>query len=183
MHLWQDIVYAELVGPVTKKRVPYGKEGATVYTHLERNSQPMIRFWTGDISMWVNDPCPCGRTYPRLPKGIYGRADDMFIVRGENVYPSAIEDVIRGIKGFGDEFRIIITREKTMDELIVQAEYAKDVDSGVVPQLKGKLEAELKARGLRTIVQMVAPDTLERTEFKAKRVIDKRDLYEEFTKQ
>lgn len=183
MHLWQDIVYAELVEPVTKKRVPYGKEGATVYTHLERNSQPMIRFWTGDISMWVNDPCPCGRTYPRLPKGIYGRADDMFIVRGENVYPSAIEDVIRGIKGFGDEFRIIITREKTMDELIVQAEYAKDVDSGVVPQLKEKLEAELKARGLRTIVQMVAPDTLERTEFKAKRVIDKRDLYEEFTKQ
>lgn len=183
MHLWQDIVYAELVDPVTKRRVPYGKEGATVYTHLERTSQPMLRFWAGDISMWVNDPCPCGRTYPRLPKGIYGRADDMFIVRGENIYPSAIEDVIRGIEGFGDEFRIIITREKTMDELIVQAEYARDVSPGVVPQLKEKLEAELKTRGLRTIVQMVAPDTLERTEFKAKRVIDKRDLYEEFAKQ
>ena len=70
--------------------------------------------------MWVNDPCPCGRTYPRLPKGIYGRADDMSVVRGENVCPSAIEDVIRGIKGFGDEYRIIITREKTMHELIVQ---------------------------------------------------------------
>jgi len=183
MHLWQDIVYAELVDPVTKKRVSYGKEGATVYTHLERNSQPMIRFWSGDISMWVNDPCLCGRTYPRLPKGIYGRADDMFIARGENIYPSAVEDVIRGIKGFGDEYRIIITRERAMDELIVQAEYAKDVDTGAVPQLKEKLEAELKVRGLRTIVQMLAPDTLERTEFKAKRVIDKRDLYEEFTKQ
>ena len=183
MHLWQDIVYAELVDPVTKKRVPYGKEGVTIYTHLERTSQPMIRFWAGDISMWVNDPCPCGRTYPRLPKGICGRADDMFIVRGENIYPSTIEDVIRGIKGFGDEYQIIITRERTMDELIVQAEYAKDVNPAVIPQLKEKLEAELKTRGLRTIVQMVPPNTLERTEFKAKRVIDKRDLYEEFAKQ
>lgn len=182
MHLWQDIVYAELVDPVTKKRVPYGKEGVTVYTHLERNSQPMIRFWAGDISMWVNDPCPCGRTYPRLPKGIYGRADDMFVVRGENVYPSAIEDVIRGSKGFGDEYRIIITREKTMDELIVQAEYAKGVDTGIIPQLKGKLEAALKARGLRAVVQIVEPDHLERTEFKGKRVIDKRSLYDEMTK-
>lgn len=183
MHLWQDIVYAELVDPVTKKRVPYGKEGVTVYTHLERDSQPMIRFWASDITRWVNDPCPCGRTYPRLPRGIYARADDMFIVRGENVYPSAIEDVIRGIKGFGDEYRIIITREKAMDELSVQVEYARDVDVVVVPRLKEKLEAELRASGLRTVVQMVAPDTLERTEFKAKRVIDKRSLYEEIIRQ
>lgn len=183
MHLWQDIVYAELVGPATKKRLPYGNEGAIVYTHLERTSQPMIRFWAGDITTWTNDPCPCGRTYPRLPKGIYGRTDDMFVVRGENVYPSAIEDVIRGIQGFGDEYRIIITREKTMDELIVQAEYTEDIAPEIVPQLKEKLEAELRTRGLRTIVQMVSPGILERTEFKAKRVIDKRGLYEEFAKK
>ncbi len=182
MHLWQDIVYAELVHQETKKRVPYGAEGVTVYTHLERTSQPMIRFWAGDISRWVNDPCPCGRTYPRLPKGVYGRADDMFVVRGENVYPSAIEDAIRGIKGFGDEFRIIITREKTMDELIVQAEPTPDMDPGLVPELAGRLEAALKTRGLRTNVQMLNPGTLERTEFKARRVIDRRDLYEEITK-
>ena len=183
MHVWQDIVYAELVDPVTKKRVPYGKEGVTVYTHLERTSQPMIRFWAGDLSMWVKDPCPCGRTYPRLPRGIYGRADDMFIVRGENVYPSAIEDAIRGIKGFGDEYRIIITREKMMDEMIVQAEYAKEVPVEMISQLRKKLEAELKARGLRSVVQMVEPGQLERTEFKARRVIDKRDLYDELIKK
>ena len=183
MHFWQDIVYSELVDPVTKKRVPYGKEGVTVYTHLERTSQPMIRFWAGDLSMWVNDPCPCGRTYPRLPKGIYGRADDMFIIRGENVYPSAIEDVIRGIDGFGDEYRIIITREKTMDEMIVQAEYVKEIDPERIPQLQKKLESELKARGLRSVVQVVEPDRLERTEFKARRIIDKRDLYDEMIKQ
>jgi phenylacetate-CoA ligase len=183
MHFWQDVVYAELVDPVTKKRVPYGKEGVTVYTHLERTSQPMIRFWAGDLSMWVNEPCACGRTYPRLPKGIYGRADDMFIVRGENVYPSAIEDVIRGIEGFGDEYRIIITRQKTMDEMIVQAEYVKGTDPERIPQLQKNLESELKARGLRSVVQMVEPDRLERTEFKAKRIIDKRDLYDEMIRQ
>jgi phenylacetate-CoA ligase len=105
----------------------------------------------------------------------------MFVVRGENVYPSAIEDVIRGIKGFGDEYRIIITREKTMDELIVQAEYAKGVDPSTVPELKRRLEAELKAKGLRSVVQMTEPDRLERTEFKGKRVIDKRSLYDEIT--
>lgn len=183
MHFWQDIVYSELVDPVTKKRVPYGKEGVTVYTHLERTSQPMIRFWAGDLSMWVNDRCPCGRTYPRLPRGIYGRADDMFIVRGENVYPSAIEDVIRGIEGFGDEYRIIVTREKSMDEMIVQAEYVKGTDPERIPQLQKKLESELKARGLRSVVQMLEPDRLERTEFKAKRIIDKRGLYDEMTNQ
>ena len=183
MHIWQDIVYSELVDPGSKKRVSYGQEGVTVYTHLERTSQPMIRFWAGDISMWVNNPCPCGRTYPRLPKGIYGRADDMFVVRGENVYPSAIENVIRGIKGFGDEYRILITREQTMDEMIVQAEYVKGIDPQIIPRLKDKLEAELRACGLRAMVQMVEPDHLERTEFKAKRVIDKRDLYDEITRQ
>lgn len=106
----------------------------------------------------------------------------MFIVRGENVYPSAIEDVIRGIKGFGDEFRIIINREKTMDELIVQAESSPEVGPDLFPELKAKLETQLKARGLRTNVQMMEPGTLERTEFKAKRVIDKRSLYDEMRK-
>jgi AMP-binding enzyme C-terminal domain len=90
---------------------------------------------------------------------------------------------LRSTEGFGDEYRIIITREKTMDELIVQAEYAKGVDSRVITELRRKLEAELKARGLRALVQMMEPDQLEGTEFKAKRVIDKRSLYDEITKQ
>ncbi|MCK9365405.1 MAG: AMP-binding protein [Syntrophales bacterium] len=181
MHFWQDIVYTELVDRQTHRRVPYGQEGAIVYTHLERNSQPMIRFWAGDVSIWENDPCPCGRTYPRLPRGIYGRADDMFVIRGENVYPSAIENVIRGIAGFGDEFRIVITREETMDEMIVQAERGQQTDPSIAPELKELLSRELKKRGLRAIVQLMEPGSLERTEFKAKRVIDKRNLYDEIT--
>jgi phenylacetate-CoA ligase len=178
MHFWQDIVYAEIVDLSTNKRVPFGEEGVTVYTHLDRTSQPMIRFLAGDVTRWVNDKCPCGRTYPRLPNGIYGRADDMFVVRGENVYPSAIEDVIRAIPGFGDEYRIIITRERTMDELIVQAEPARVVESAEALRLKNELEVRLQARGLRTVVQLLEPGVLDRTEFKAKRIIDRRDLYE-----
>ncbi|MCG6878996.1 MAG: AMP-binding protein [Deltaproteobacteria bacterium] len=182
MHLWQDIVYGELVSAETGRRVPYETEGVTVYTHLERTSQPMIRFWAGDISMWTLESCPCGRTYPRLPRGVYGRADDMFVVRGENVYPSAIENAIRSIDGFGDEFRIVITREKTMDELIVQAEPIPGTDNASTLKLEKKLETALKTKGLRTLVQMQRPGTLERTEFKARRIIDQRDLYDEMTK-
>jgi phenylacetate-CoA ligase len=183
MHFWQDIVYSELIDPKTKRRVPTGKEGIAVYTHLERTSQPMIRFMAGDISMWVTDTCACGRTYPRLPKGIYGRADDMFVVRGENVYPSAMEDVIRGIKGLGDEYRIIITRERTMDELVVQAEHSAGMDVSQIADLKTELEGKLRARGLRTTIQMMAPGSLERTEFKAKRIVDQRRLYDAITEK
>lgn len=107
----------------------------------------------------------------------------MFVVRGENVYPSAIEDAIRSIRGFGDEFRIIITREKTMDEMIVQAEFEPDVDPARASGLKQKLEAMLKSRGLRSVIQIVEPGVLERTEFKAKRVIDQRRLYDEMTQK
>jgi phenylacetate-CoA ligase len=103
----------------------------------------------------------------------------MFVVRGENVYPSAIEDIIRDIDGFCDEYRIVITREKTMDELIVQTECLPGVDECVIPDLKDELENRLKAAGLRTNVVLVAPGSLERTEFKARRVIDQRDLYDE----
>ena len=144
MHLWMDIVYTELVDPETKKVVDYGKEGVPVYTHLERTSHPMIRLFSGDLATWTNEPCPCGRTYPRLPKGMYGRADDMFLVRGENVYPSGVEGALREVPGFGQEFRIIISREKAMDELLVQAEYDREVAARAQanPQVLGQLKQD-----------------------------------------
>jgi phenylacetate-CoA ligase len=186
MHLWQDIVFTELVHPESHEVVPYGSEGVPVYTHLERTSQPMIRYYSGDLATWTDEPCECGRTYPRLPLGIYGRVDDMFIVRGENVYPSAIEEILRATPGVGQEFRIIISREEAMDELVVQAEYSPEFaaraarDGGLLRQLQGELERRFKTTlGVRTAVQLVAPDTLPRTEFKARRVIDNRDLFKE----
>src|SRR4029434_1132587 len=82
----------------------------------------MIRRVSGDRARWTDAPCPCGRTYPRLPDGLYGRFDDMIVVRGENIYPSAIEDTLRAVEGFGGEFRVIVSRRETMDELLVRAE-------------------------------------------------------------
>ena len=144
----------------------------------------MIRFWSGDITTWVNDPCPCGRTYPRLPRGIYGRSDDMVTIRGENVYPSAIEDIIRAQGECGDEYRIIISRERAMDELMVQVEAAPEVKGPDLSELKKKLEGEFKkVLGIRAVVRVTAPNSLERTQFKARRVIDKRELYEEMSRK
>jgi len=137
----------------------------------------LIRFWSGDLSRWVNDPCPCGRTYPRLPLGIYGRVDDMVTVRGENVYPSAVENVVRGHAELTGEFRMVVTRERVMDELTILAEYAtgqEDARDDIKARLEGTLAATL---GIRAAVDLKSPGELERTQFKAKRVIDERDLH------
>jgi phenylacetate-CoA ligase len=175
MHLWQDIVYTELLDPATKAVVPYGSEGTPVYTHLERTSQPLIRFLSGDLSSWVNDPCPCGRTYPRLPRGIYGRIDDMVTIRGENVYPSAVENVVRSTPGLTGEFRMVVTRERVMDELTVLAEHAPEASA--LDSVKIGLEQSLQTTlGIRANVELKSPGELERTQFKAKRVIDQRQL-------
>jgi phenylacetate-CoA ligase len=181
MHLWQDLVYTEICDPETYRPVPFGQEGTPVYTHLERTSQPMIRLASGDRTRWTDEPCPCGRTYPRLPRGIYGRFDDMLIVRGENVYPSAIEDTLRAIDGFGGEFRVIVSRRETMDELLVRAEYAPShADAAAQETLRRTMRERLRARlGVHPVVDLVPHGTLPRSEFKARRVVDDRDLYRE----
>jgi phenylacetate-CoA ligase len=181
MHLWQDLVYAQVCDPATHRSLPYGSEGTPVYTHLERTSQPMIRLVSGDRARWTDEPCPCGRTYPRLPAGIYGRFDDMLVVRGENVYPSAIEDALRAVPGFGGEFRIIVSRRETMDELLVRAEYTTEYEPGDRRDaLRATMRERLRARiGIHPVVDLVPEGTLPRTEFKARRVVDDRDLYRE----
>ncbi|MFQ5710173.1 MAG: phenylacetate--CoA ligase family protein [Candidatus Geothermarchaeales archaeon] len=186
MHLWQDIVYTEVVDPDTGEVVDYGEEGVPVYTHLERDSQPMIRFFSGDLTKWTDEPCECGRTYPRLPNGVYGRVDDMFIVRGENIYPSAVQEALERTEGYGGEFRVVITREREMDVMTVQAEYSEEVgekarvDPTILERVRDAMEENIKTLcGVRGVVDLVPYHTFERTEFKARRVADKRDLYEE----
>ena len=186
MHLWQDIVYCEVCDPRRFEPVPFGQEGTPVYTHLERTSQPMIRLVSGDLTRWVNDPCECGRTYPRLPRGIYGRLDDMIIVRGANVYPSAIEDVLRAVEGLGGEFQMVISRDLAMDELVLRVEYTEACarQAHAVPGLLEALRERVTSRlrsviGIRPTVRLEPPGTLPRTEFKARRVVDNRTLYEE----
>ncbi len=180
MHLWQDLVYTQVCDPETFLPVPFGAEGTPVYTHLERTSQPMIRLVSGDRARWIDGPCPCGRTYPRLPQGLYGRVDDMFIVRGENIYPSAIEDTLRAIEGFGGEFRVIVSRREAMDELLIQAEYSQS-HGGQRDAIQATMRERLRTRlGVHPRVELLPEGTLPRTEFKARRVIDDRDLYRSF---
>jgi len=185
MLCWQDVVYTEVCDPKTFRRVPYGSRGTPVYTHLERTSQPMIRLVSGDLTRWVNEPNPCGRTYPRLPEGIFGRIDDMITVRGENVYPSEIDAVLNQLADYGGEHRIIVSRETAMDELLVRVEasaeaYARDGGVALRAQAESRVQ---KVLGLRAVIEIVAPGTFPRTDFKARRVIDDREVFREMSEK
>jgi phenylacetate-CoA ligase len=186
MLLWQDIVYTEVCDPKTFRRVPYGARGTPVYTHLERTSQPMIRLLSGDLTIWEDGPNPCGRTYPRLPQGVFGRIDDMFTIRGENVYPSEIDSVLNQIGDYGGEHRVCITREGAMDELILRVEPTAEVfaDSGRTQQFKNDVHRNiLKTLAVRAVIEVVAPQTFPRTDFKARRVIDDREVFRELARK
>lgn len=183
MLCWQDMVYTEVSDPITHRRVPYGGEGTPIYTHLERTSQPMIRLLSGDLTRWESGPSSCGRTYPILPRGIYGRIDDQFTIRGENISPSAVDEIVSGLVAYGGEHRIVVSRDDTMDTLVVQVEYthALDGDQDAIDAFAGEASDSLRATlGVSTRVVPLPANTLERTEFKARRVIDRRDLFNEF---
>jgi phenylacetate-CoA ligase len=180
MLCWQDLVYTEVCDPESLRRVPYGRRGTPVYTHLERTSQPMIRLVSGDLTLWVDGPSPCGRTYPRLPQGIFGRIDDMFTIRGENVYPSEIDAALNQTPGYGGEHQIIITREAAMDELLLRVEYdgaGLDDGSGADRFRSDVCRRLQKLLGLRAAAEVVAKGSLPRTDFKARRVIDDRAVF------
>ncbi len=181
MLCWQDVVYTEVCDPTTFRRVPYGERGTPVYTHLERTSQPMIRLVSGDLTLWENGPNPCGRTYPRLPQGIFGRIDDMFTIRGENVYPSEVDAVMNTLEGYGGEHRIVITRERAMDELLIRVEASSEKQAEgdyALALLRDDASRKLhKMLGLRAKIEVVAPGTFPRTDFKARRVVDDRDVF------
>ena len=184
MHLWQDIVYTEMVDPETHQTLPLGAEGVPVYSHTERTSQPMIRYWSGDIAQWEMVDCPCGRTYPTLTRGIYGRADDMIIVRGQNVFPSHIEDILRSMDVFGGEFRLLLERETgQLDRLTVQTEVLADTyvkretDPAALERVREDITAALRrALGVGVSVEVKPAGEFERTQFKARRVIDRRTV-------
>ncbi len=183
MLCWQDVIYTEVCDPQTFRRVPYGQRGTPVYTHLERTSQPMIRLVSGDLTLWENGPNPCGRTYPRLPQGIFGRIDDMFTIRGENVYPSEVDAVMNQLGGYGGEHRIVISRDGAMDELLIRVEASAAQhalgEQGVAALRADAAQKLQKLLGLRAKVEALPPGTFPRTDFKARRVIDDRDVFRE----
>lgn len=179
MHLWQDIVYTELLDPDTEERLEYGEEGVPTYTHLGRTSQPMIRLWSGDISYWESHEetdCDCGRTYPTLPKGVYGRVDEMLIIRGKNVFPSEVENQLHALDDFGDEFRIVVEKEGALDALNLVVEQ-DDHSSLSTEAFRDQVQTSVKSEiGITPNVTIVEMGELERTQFKADRVMDRREI-------
>jgi phenylacetate-CoA ligase len=179
MHIWQDIVYTELLDPDTEQVLDYGEEGVPTYTHLGRTSQPMIRLWSGDISYWESHEetdCDCGRTYPTMPKGVYGRVDDMLVIRGKNVFPSQIEDQLHALDDFGDEFRVIVDKDDAMDtlDLVVEQDAESDLTTEAFrDQVRKSVKSEIGITPNVTIVEM---GELDRTQFKADRVKDRREI-------
>ncbi|MBV8150070.1 MAG: phenylacetate--CoA ligase family protein, partial [Candidatus Eremiobacteraeota bacterium] len=118
-----------------------------------------------------DEPCPCGRTYPRFPRGIIGRIDDMLVVRGENIYPSAIEEALREFGELQGEFEIVVRKERHMDELIVRVEAPEREHAGLAVRVRDALRAKI---GLRPTIEFCPPGSLARTDLKSRRVRDER---------
>ncbi len=178
IHIFEDHFYPEIIDPETLEPVPDGQEGELVITTLSKRAMPMLRYRTRDITAVIPETCPCGRTVRRLRR-IGRRADDMFIIRGVNVFPSQIESALLTVKGASPHYQIVLTRESGLDQMEVQFEVTPDVFSDTVSALETLQRDICKAIehtvGIRAKVSLVEPHTIERSQGKAKRVIDKRE--------
>jgi phenylacetate-CoA ligase len=179
LHILEDHFYPEIIDPETGEPAAEGEEGELVLTTLSKRAMPMIRYRTRDITAFIPEPCDCGRTLRRIRR-IGRRADDMLIIRGVNVFASQIESALLAVEGTLPHYQIILTREKGLDELEVQVEVTPEIFSdkiGALEALNRKLIAALEHTiGLRVSVSLVEPRAIQRSEGKAKRVIDRRNL-------
>ncbi|HSB06780.1 MAG TPA: phenylacetate--CoA ligase family protein [Thermodesulfobacteriota bacterium] len=175
LHWVEDHVLLEIIHPETKKPCEPGEVGVLVMTHLTKEATPMIRYWTNDLAKIDKRRCQCGRTHARSPGGILGRADDMIIYKGAKFYPVQVEKVVRSCCELSDEFCIEITTEPNtgVDVCTIVVECLKEGDiTKVTPQIKQGLREECQVT---PNIRFVPFGTLERTTFKAKRIIDKRE--------
>lgn len=179
LHIWEDHFYPEIIDPETGEPLPPGQKGELVLTTLTKEGVPMIRFRTRDITAFIPESCPCGRTSIRIER-IQGRSDDMIKVRGVMIFPYQIEKAILEVQGVEPHYQIILTRPHHLDEIEVQVEMSKETFSDEVKSienLRKKLERRIEETvGIRVKVTLVEPKSLPRSEGKAKRVIDKRGL-------
>lgn len=182
MHVNEDMFIAEIIDPETGEVLPEGEQGELVFTTITKEGFPVIRYRTRDICSLNYEQCECGRTFVRMNKPS-GRTDDMLIIRGVNVFPSQIEEVLLKIgEGITPNYQIIIDRENNTDTLDVNVEmteslFADDVKS--IERIEKKITADLRSiLGLGAKVHLVNPKTIARSEGKAKRVIDNRNLHD-----
>ena len=175
MHINEDYFIPEIINPETGEVLPAGEKGELVITCIKKEGLPLIRYRTKDITRLIYEPCKCGRTFVRM-ENLSGRSDDMLKIRGVNVFPSQIEEVILSFNELGPHYEIIVTREGYTDKLEIRVELAKSTDSfGVLQKLSESVRNKLKVMlGLDAKVKLESPNTLQRFEGKAKRIKDLR---------
>ncbi|MCK9222748.1 MAG: phenylacetate--CoA ligase [Limnochordia bacterium] len=179
LHVFEDHFIPEIIDPVTGKRLPPGSQGELVFTSLTKEAFPIIRYRTRDISKLDYTQCTCGRTMVRMHK-VMGRTDDMLIIRGVNVFPSQIESVLIGIGQIEPHYLLVVDRsQRVLDELEIWVEVSADIVDEVkkLEQLGTRIRREIQSTlGIQVRVKLVEPKTIERTEGKSKRVVDRREL-------
>ncbi|MGN1013723.1 MAG: phenylacetate--CoA ligase family protein [Butyricicoccus sp.] len=179
MHINEDHFIAEIINPQTGEVLPEGEKGELVFTCITKEAFPLLRYRTRDICILTRKPCSCGRTHIRMTKPL-GRSDDMMVVKGVNVFPSQIETVLLNL-GYPPNYEIIVDRIKNNDTIEVNAEMSQDMinDMSVsIAEREKQIVTGLKSMlGIKVDVHCVPPKTIPRSEGKAVRVIDKRDLF------
>jgi phenylacetate-CoA ligase len=177
MHVQEDHFLVECVHPETLEPVADGETGELVFTTLTKEALPVLRYRTRDLASLDRRPCPCGRTGVRMSR-VVGRSDDMLIIRGVNVFPSQIEEALLRVEGTAPHYLIEISRPGTLDEAVVKVEVRpgdfRDEMREMI-ELRDRIDREIHAvTGVRMTVELVAPNTLERSAGKARRVLDHR---------
>lgn len=179
LHIMEDHFLPEIVDPDTFEPVALGESGELVFTTITKEAFPVIRYRTKDISRLITNPCTCGRTFYRMPK-VTGRTDDMLIIRGVNVFPTQIEQVLMSVEGVEPHYQIIVEREGSLDTMEVQVEVSEEIFSDEIKNLESlsrKIQVEIKdLLGVTCKVKLVEPKTIQRSEGKAKRVFDNRKI-------
>ncbi len=179
MHVMEDYFIPEVIDPQTGETLPYGSKGEIVFTTITKEAFPLLRYRTRDISVLTEEKCECGRTFVRMDR-VMGRTDDMLIIRGVNVFPSQIESVLLNFGETEPHYLLVVDRQGTLDTLEVLVEVSEKMFSDEVrklEELEKKLGHEIASiLGISARIKLVEPRTIPRSEGKAKRVIDKREL-------
>ena len=178
-HICEDHFYPEIINPETLQPLPFGEAGELVFTTLTKEGMPLLRYRTRDLSMLMGGTCSCGRTSVRMGK-VMGRSDDMLIIRGINVFPSQVESVILSMAEFEPRYMIVVDRKNNLDTMQVQVEVRKNFfndDIGQMFQMRKALADKLKSViSIKADVKLMEPGSIERSQGKSVRVIDKRNL-------
>ena len=177
LHVNEDHFIIEIVDPGTLRPVADGQPGEVVFTTLTKEGIPVVRYRTRDISRIVPGECACGRTFRRMER-VSGRTDDMLIIRGVNVFPSQIEQVLAGIPGVAPHYQVVLSKKGSMDHVEVHVEVGPDVsfdEIKTLEKLRARVSAEIaSALAVSISVRLVEPKSIQRSEGKAKRVVDLR---------